>query len=273
MEVEIESNIQITPKTILSFVILPILTNLSILLFEIFSIDIWVSNSDPSNIIGVVGVFFYYIGCLLLFLAYGYSTGGWGLFLGLESRILVFCLILTYPIFYLFWLPFVIYQLLLTIGTPRAIWERMFMGTALSTELFHPDFNFSGCERAVRFIYIGIPFVLFSLIIICLLVLLSPLWYFILSPLGFGTFGICLHLALHFPHSMEMDIIERIGLAYKWGVFVHVWTLALPFALIAILHLVIVGITWFGCLLAITTLMQFLIDVVPSTINVLNRNG
>jgi hypothetical protein len=272
MEVEVGPSFELTPKMILSFVIFPILTNLSILLFEIFALSIWVSNSDPSNIIGVVGVFVYYIGCLLLFLAYGHSTGGWGVFLGLESRILVAALILTYPVFYLFWLPFVIYQLLLTIGTPHAIWERMFAETALSTELLLPDFNFSGLRRAGRFVYIGIPFFVFSLVIVSFLLLLSPLWYFILSPFGFGTFGICLHLALHFPHSLEMDIIERIGPACKWGVFVHVWTLALPFALLGITHLVFVGVTWFGCLLAIATCLQFVVDAVPSTIGVLSKD-
>jgi hypothetical protein len=274
MEVEYGPDIhELSPRAVLSFVLFPILTNTSILLFEIFALDIYRSSSDPSNILGVVGLFFYYLGCLLLFIAYGRSTGGWGEFFGTELRIMVACLVITYPIFYLFWLPFIIYQLLVYLGTPHSMWERLFNGTAMSTELLLPDFNFSTGERILRCIYIGVPFVIFSVIVVGVIVMLTPLWYFILSPVGFGTLGICLHISLHFPHSTEMDILERIGMTFRWGVFVHVWGLALPFAVIAITHLVIVGVTWFGVILAIFTVLQFIVDVVPSTINVLRTSS
>jgi hypothetical protein len=272
MDLEIGSDVQqLTPKGILSFIILPILTNLSILLFEIGSLDAFTASSDPTNVLGLIGIFFYYIGCLLLFVAYGRSTGGWDVLFGAKVRVLAGFLVVTYPVFYLFWLPIIIYQLLLYVGTPRSIWEKGFEGTMMSTEWLHPDFCFSRCQRILRFIYIGIPFGIFSLIIIAIIIVLSPLWYFILSPLGFGTLGICLHISLHFPHSTETDLLERIALTYRWGVFVHVWALALPFTIISISHLVVVGVTWFGVMLAIFSLLQFLIDAIPSVMDVLRN--
>lgn len=260
-----------TPKAAISFIILPILTNLSILLFEIFAIDVWRASSALTNIFGVVGLFLYYLGCLLLFIAYGQSTGGWVKFFGADMRCLVAAVVISYPVFYLFWLPFVIYQLLLTLGTPLSIWERMFADTAISTELLHADFNFSRLERALRFVYIGIPFAVFAVLVVGFLIALAPLWYFVLSPMGFGTLGIALHLNLHFPHSTEIDILERITQTYTLGVAVHVWALAFPFAVLAVTYLVVVAETWFAYMLAVTALLQFVLDAVPSILGVVRR--
>jgi hypothetical protein len=273
MEVVMTADVQpVTPKVALSFIILPILTNLSILLFEICSLDIWIGSSNLTNVFGIIGLFLYYFGCLLLFIAYGQSTGGWSEVLGTQAPWLVAAVVICYPSFYLFWLPFIIYQLLLTIGTPISVWERMFAESAMSTELLHPDFNFSCPQRFARFLYIGIPFVLFAIVFIGFLVILTPLWYFILSPMGFGTLGICLHFSLHFPHSREVDVLERITRTYTWGVFVHVWALALPFAVLAIAYLVMVGTTWFAVTLAVTSLLQFVVDAIPSIVGVVTRD-
>jgi hypothetical protein len=54
---------------------------------------------------------------------------------------MVAVLVLTYPIFFLFWLPIIIYQFVMLIGSPRVIWERMFEETKMSTELLIPEFN------------------------------------------------------------------------------------------------------------------------------------
>jgi hypothetical protein len=80
-------------------------------------------------------------------------------------------------------------------------------------------------------------------------------------PLGFGPLGICLHMTLPFPHSKEIDLCM--------GSDCPCMGLASPFAIIAIVYLAIIGVTWFACLLAVVTLLQFIVDVAPSTMAVL----
>jgi hypothetical protein len=272
MEIDVEIDREpLSTKGIVMLILLPLFTNISILLFEIFSLSIWVSSSDPSNIIGVIGIYFYYLGCLALFVAYGRSTGGWTQMFGGQVMALVIVLVITYPIFYLFWLPLIIYQLLLYVGTPKSVWERMFSETSMSVELLHPEFSYSSCQRFGRIIYIGIPFAFFALAFIVFVVVLTPLWYFILSPMGLGTLGICLHISLHFPHTIETDLLERIAKSYDWGVFIHTYALALPFAVIAIAYLVIVGVRWFAVMLAVLTLLHFVVCCVPAAITAVRK--
>jgi hypothetical protein len=259
------SGVSLRPRTVLSSIIFPFLTNLSILLFEIFAIKVFQASSDPTNVIGVLGLFVYYFGCLVLFVAYGRSTGGWNELFGRPAGFLVVTLVITYPIFFLFWLPLVIWQLVMYVGSPKELWQREFQGTVMSIEKLYPDYVNNQCQRYLRFIYIGIPFVLFSIIVIILIIALTPLWYFLFSPLGLGTCGVALHISLHFPHSTEGDFVERIETSARLGIFFHVWLLALPFAVFALVHLIIVGVTWYGILLAICALLQFAVDVGPGT--------
>jgi hypothetical protein len=270
MEVTGEPDVEpLPPKGVLSYVILPFFTNLSILIFEFSAIDVYTASSDSSNVIGIVGLFAYYLGCLILFLAYGHSRGGWAEVFGLCSRCLVALLLLSYPIFFLFWLPIIICQFLLLFASPRLLWEKLFAGSLMSTDNLVPELNDSSCGFWFRYLYVGVPFVLFSLLMIVIIVFLAPLWYFVLSPFGLGTMGIALHVTLHFPQSLEGDLLERMSGTYKWGVFAHVYALALPFAIIGIAHVVIVGVTWYGVFLAVFTCLQFAIDSVPSILAVL----
>jgi hypothetical protein len=272
MEVEAEIDREpLSTKGVVMLILLPLLTNISILLFEIFSLSIWVSSSDPSNIIGVIGIVFYYLGCLALFVAYGRSTGGWTEMFGGQTMILVVVLVITYPIFYLFWLPLIIYQLLLYVGTPKSVWQRMFDGTSMSIEFLHPEFSYSSCQRFARAVYIGVPFAFFAFAFVVFVVALTPLWYFILSPMGLGTLGICLHISLHFPHTINADLIERITKSYDWGVFVHTYALALPFAIIAIAYLLIVEVSWFAVMLAILTILHFAVCCGPAAVSAVRK--
>jgi hypothetical protein len=68
--------LKMPPKVIFSFIVFTAFTNLSILLFEIGAIAIWSSSSHPANILGPIGLFLHYFGCLLLFIASGKSTEG-----------------------------------------------------------------------------------------------------------------------------------------------------------------------------------------------------
>jgi hypothetical protein len=201
---------------------------------------------------------------LLLFVAYGHSRGSWSEVFGLAGRFLAVLLVLTWPVFFLFWLPMIICQSIILFASPRILWERAFGATDMSTDFLIPAFNESRAALVLHYIYIGIPFAIFSLIMIVLIVCLAPVWYFVLSPIGLGTLGISMHVTLHFPNSVERDLLERMATTYKWGVFTHVYALALPFAVIGICHLAFVGVTWYGCLVAICTCLQFAIDAIPS---------
>jgi hypothetical protein len=75
-------------------IFLPALANVSILLVEIVSLKIWVSNSDPS---GTIGLVFHCLGCIGVFVLYGRSTGCWR-----QALILLAILVTTYPIFDLY---------------------------------------------------------------------------------------------------------------------------------------------------------------------------
>lgn len=258
----------------ISFIFFPLLTNLSLLLFLCFSIDLYEPSSAARNVIGIIGLFVYYIGCLLLFFAYGRSTHGLHDLFGRNSNsVIIIILIVTYPIFFLFWLPYLIYQLLLYSGTPKALWEKVFSDTAFSLENLYPELNKNGCVLFGRYIYIGIPFIIFALIYILIIVFFTPVWYYILSPLGLGTFGICLFVSLRFPHSTESDLNERCQRSYRWGVFIHVYTLALPCVLLSSIYLATAGAHWHAIFMLVCTALHFIVDVVPATMGVCRGGG
>lgn len=253
----------------ISFILFPLLTNLSLLLFMCFSINLYIPSSDARNVLGIISIFVYYLGCLILFFAYGRSTSGLHELFGHNANsCIVIILIITYPIFFLFWLPYLIYQLLLYSGTPKALWEKVFAETAFSLENLYPELNKNGCTLFGRYLYIGIPFFLFALIYVLIIVFFTPVWYYILSPFGLGTFGICLFVSLRFPHSTESDLSERAHRSYRWGVFIHVFTLALPCVLLSCIYLATAGAHWYAILMLVCSGLHFVVDVVPSTIEV-----
>jgi hypothetical protein len=262
----------LSPRLILSTMFFPFFTNLFILFFEIFSFKIYSPVSHGSNVIAIIGIFIYYLGGLVMFVAYGRSTGGWGELFGRANVCLILCLVITYPVFYLFWLPLIVWQLIIYVGTPNQLWERIFGGTAMSTELLHREFSSSSCQLYMRYIYIGFPFGLFCAIGFLVVIALTPLWYFIFSPVGLGMAGVALHISLRFPHSTEGDFVERIQLSSRMGIFFHVWLLAFPFAVMSIIHIAVVGVTWHGVTLAVVSLLHFVVDFIPATRGLCRRS-
>lgn len=253
----------------ISFIFFPIATNLALLLFLIFSIDLYVPASSATNVIGTIGFFVYYLGCFFLFLAYAKSTNGlFDLFGSSFNTFLIIIIIITYPIFFLFWLPYIIYQLLVYAGTPKAIWEKIFAGTFFSLENLYPEFCSNTCQLVGRYIYIGFPFFLFALIYICIIIFLSPLWYYVLSPIGFGTLGICLHVSLRFPHSTEFDLVQRTQKSYTLGIFVHTYAIALPCIILGACYVAFVGSRWHAIFLLVMTCLHFAVDAIPSAIGI-----
>lgn len=248
--------------------VLPLLTNICLLLYLIFSIDLYRANSYISNILAVVAVIFWYISGLVQFYIYGRSTGGWDDLLGGTGfACLVLVIVITYPIFYLFWLPIVLFHLVMLIGSPWQVWQRAFQNGPMTLDKLIPSLAESRAQLVLCYLYIGFPFWLFCVLYIGAIVLLSPVFYFLFSPMGYSTFGIVLHVSLRFPSTIEYDIKERIEKSYRWGVFVHVYALCLPLIIISAISVALRGVTWWAVLLLVMSLLNFLVDFVTCIIN------
>ena len=246
------------------YIVFPLFTNLFVLIFEALAIKIYQASSQPTNVIGVIGLFVWYINGLLHFTMYGRSTGGWKDVFGSANACLVVSLVACYPIFFLFWLPYIMFQTSMYFGTPRKIWNRIFSDSCMSTDNLVRDFTTSTGQLVCRYFYIGIPFGLFSLILILLMAFTSPIWYWILSPTGLGTLGVALHVSLHYPHTLESDVVERIHDSEGWGIFIHVFTLALPFFVLGIAHMASAGFTWYALLITLIAGLEFLSGCYPA---------
>lgn len=250
----------------ISFIIFPFFTNLSLLLFIIYSIDIYASSSMATNIIGVIAIVLWYLAGLIEFFVYGRITNGWSdLFGGNGNVCMVLTLLVTYPVFYLFWLPLIVYQLLVFSGSPKGLWERIFHDSCMSLDNLIPELNNSTGSLICHYIYIGVPFFIFALIYIAILVFLAPVWYFFLSPLGMGTVGICLHVSLHFPQTRETDLNERIIKSYRLGSFVQCYFQALPLFILGIIYMIFATPAWWAIVLTFFSGLHFLIDFFPTS--------
>ena len=209
----------------------------------------------------------------LLLYGYGKATDEWDELLGGPTNsLLVIIIVITYPIFYLFWLPWVLYHLVLLIGSPKEVWQRMFENTFFTLDKLIPDLVYSKGELIVNYIYIGIPFFLFCVIYIGLVILLVPLWYFIFSPIGYGVFGIALNVSFHFPSTTSLEIEDRIDRTHRVGTFIHVYVECLPLIIISAVHVGIVGNTWYGILLLVLSIINFVVDCYTAIKNLFCNN-
>ena len=252
-------------KAVLDVMILPFITNLSVLLFVIFSIDLYISYSEPTIIIAIVAILWWYIHGFIQFFAYGRVTGEWEELLGRSGKAcLVLSIVLTYPIFYLFWLPYVLYHMVINIGSPWEVWQRIFDGKALSLEKLIPDLVENKCELVLNYLYIGLPWVIFTLIYIGIIIFLTPFWYFILSPIGYGVLGIVLNVSLRFPSTTSDEIEYRLDRSYRLGTLVHVYGQCLPMLILAIVHIIVVGTKWYNILLICAAGLNFVVDCFTS---------
>ncbi|EAY08704.1 hypothetical protein TVAG_079640 [Trichomonas vaginalis G3] len=253
--------------------VLPLLTNISILLFLIFSIDLYRANDYINNVLAYCTVIFWYISGLVQFIAYGRVTGGWDDLFGASGfAILIIIIVITYPIFYLFWLPIVLYHLVMLIGCPWQLWQRRFQNGCMTLDKLIPSLADSTASLVLCYIYIGIPFWFFCVIYIGSIIILSPVFYFLFSPMGYSTFGIVLHVSLRFPTTLEFDIKERVEKTYRFGVFFHVYLTCLPMVIISAVSVALNGVTWWAILMLVLAGLNFLVDCVTSIINLAKRD-
>jgi len=245
-------------KFLISTAIFPFLTNFSIIIFLINVFDIYLPFSHPDFQTSVALISILYIGGMIQFYSYGKSIGGWNeLLSGSSSKFILFIILISYPVFYLFWLPFLIYRIIMFIGSPYRIWQNIFQDSCMS--LLHIA-DQESLSKILPLLYSGIPFCIFATIYILIFVLLSPLWYLLFSPIGLGTLGICLNLSLYFPHSTEMDLASRLEKSFGKGTFIHVYIIALPAVIVSLIYYLKITKSWFVIFTLIFSSLHFIGD-------------
>lgn len=259
-------------KKLLDIAVLPFFTNLFYLTFVIYSFDAYQSNSAPTNIIALSAVFYWYIVGLFEFTAYGKSGGGLSESLRIRGRhFIVILIIISYPVFYLFWLPLVLYNIIFSTNSPRKLWQRIFEDSVLSLEFLIPNYTTDRGSLFLAYLYIGIPFLLFSAVYICIITFLIPFWYYIFSHFGLSTLGICLHVTFHFPNFTTDDLQERIDRSYDTGNFIHVYLMCLPAFILGLISCLVVEPTWHAICLLIASGVNFLLCFYSSLKNITSR--
>jgi hypothetical protein len=238
--------------------------NLSFLIFLFFSITRTLIPQEYRNQIGLTTMFLLWITHILTFFLYGKIMGNWSeLLYGVENLPLSLIICITYPVFYFFFLPIAIFRIAIIIGTPHSLWERIFSGTAASiTGLQCNDDNLG--QIVLRYLYIGIPWFIFAVIYIVLMVLLSPLWLFILSPVGTGMYGICLAVGLSSDDVRATSVTDRVERTYRWGMIVNVFGLCLLGMSVSICYVVLVGGHWWAVLLLVVCVLYFGCAIYPT---------
>ena len=117
----------------ISSVFLPFCTNLFFLLFIFVVIDTSILPTEPINSIPVTCGFFIFIRGMVEFAFYYISVNGAEELFGDRNHIiLVIFVTFTYPIYFLFKLPFVIFRLFEKFGSPAQLWEHAFSDTCAS---------------------------------------------------------------------------------------------------------------------------------------------
>ena len=230
-------------------ILLPFLTNLSIYIF-VFAIADWkASLSYPPNVCVIFAALFKYIGGLSCFYFYGRSSGGWEAIFGSSiNAVISIMLAFTYPMYYLMWLPFLLYKISVDIGTPVHYWQKAFENGSMSLENISGDSSLESSRKCAAYFYIGIPFSLFALLYICLLIIFSPIVYYFFSPIGLGNLGIILNIAVQWPSTTGPGVPDRIKVTTPWGNFSHIVTIVVPLIIVVSVYLGTWATDWPGIL-------------------------
>jgi hypothetical protein len=205
---------------------------------------------------------------------YGLIMGNWSeLLYGVDNFFLSILICVSYQVFFLFFIPFAIFRIMVIgPGTPVGLWEKMFSGGAGSTENLKCESASAGVY-IIRYIYIGVPFFIFALIYILLMVALSPLLYFILSPVGIGMYSVCLAAGLSRDDIRVSNINERVERTYRWGMIINVFVLALLGILVSACYIALVAAHWWAVTLLVFCVLNFLVGVYPTVMAVVRGGG
>ena len=232
-------------KVTLSYILFPIIFNLFFIIFLCASVNIYRSASKPENTLSIIGAFALYLFGILDFYLYGRGNGGWSeLFYSAESGFHIVMLMIGYPVFFLFWLPVVIYNIMQAFGAPHEIWER-WTGSMVS-----------GLSV--------IPFVVFCLLYVIWAIIMFPILYYAFNPMGFGMFGIALHAHFHFPSSTDDDLSMRIENTYDVSIFTNCWIKSIIGIIISSISVGLTGSRWYNICFLVVSSIVFLVDSIPS---------
>lgn len=245
--------------------ICPFLLNIAVILFICFSYTTSEDQHSTRNIICYTTICVHFVIGMIYFGVFIFTTKivetiAGNYVLGLFASI---CMIIGYPLYYLFTLPFIIYFLILYIGTPYELWEKMTKGNCCSCISFS-DTNNAGI-MVLKGIYIGLGFFLFLILYIIVLIISIPLIYVLLGPLGFGPFGCCLH-----QYILErLPEIERLwhlmNTCGRGDIQVHAFGHCITMIILAAVALALVGVLiWYNLLLLIVAILCFLICFYPA---------
>lgn len=244
----------------LTYIALPLIANFFLLLFLFVSLDENKFADRPQNAIPITLFFLMYLSGMGMFIAYGMTGKGWYEYFGDDaSTPLVALVIFSWPIFFMFKVPIAIIEWLGNGYSPTSLWERVFSGTVMSLENFV-------CDGTVflKIFYIGIPFLVYIILYIAIIIIAFPvLWYF-MSPMGMGTFGIAVCISAVNADGTDESPTERAVPSYRWGSFLNVYAVALPVVLCAICHIALEGPQWQAIFSLILHGIMFLIDAIQS---------
>ena len=245
-----------------TFCIGPFIMNACFIVFIGCSITLALHPLEARNAIALTCCFLIFVIDAIIVGFYGLIMGNWSeLFYGIDSTFLSIALAISWPVFFLFYLPYVIYTLMVRWGSPKAVWEKAFGGCA-SIEYLKCG-SASGGKVFVRYLYIGIPFGLFALLYIIAMVVLSPLWYFIIAPIGMGMYSICFSISFMSEDVRVTSVNDRVARTYRWGMFFNIIVSGLEL-LVSCCYLGLVASHWWAILLLITSGIYFLACIVPT---------
>ncbi|KAK8834936.1 hypothetical protein M9Y10_011415 [Tritrichomonas musculus] len=242
----------------ISFCIFPFVLSACFYIFIGFSITTRLNPQEVRNAIAITDCFFIYIiDCVMLFI-YNKCMGSLSeLFYGVDNLVLSILLILSYPVFFLFYLPFLMYMFLkYYLATPYDLWERVFGGGSGSLETLKCDRD-TGAGVFGRYIYIGIPFFIFAVIYLAIFIALSPLWYFLFTPFGMMMYSICLAVSFNPFEVVVTTINDRVDTTYKWGLFINLFGIDLLAILSSGCYVGLVGPHFWAILLLVVSLLYF----------------
>lgn len=244
-----------------SYCIFPFILNLCFYIFIGLSITTTLHPLEVRNAIAITDCFFIYIIDIIILFVYGKCMGSWSeLLYGIEDNLcIVTWVILTYPVFFIFFLPYLMYSLLRRYNAhPSGLWERAFGGSGASLELLNCDGSNGGFAFG-RYIYIGIPFFIFAVIYLVLFIAFVPLWYFIFSPFGMTMYSVCLAVCFTPPDAVMTTINDRVDQTYNWGLFLNVFGIDLLAFLSSACYVGLVGSHAHAVILLVVSVIYFAI--------------
>jgi len=248
---------------LLFYVIMPILLSILIVLFIVNSFDMSTVEFNRRNQLSVAAFIFYYLGGALLFYAINRQIGGWiKLFSYSGGGFIVFCLVVSFPFYFLLTLPFSVFYFLQYLGSPKTLWEKLFDDTIMSFMNFEEDQNI--CSLLTKGLYIGIPYVIFLILYVIVSIILFPVLLLLFSPLIGGPWGISYHFALRNISTIEETMWDNIENSHILARFLVSWVLSFPMIIISGMYYFLVMKTNQSLYLFGFSILYFLINGITS---------